>query len=31
VRGRPIMKSILMYSYFQAGILRGCNNPVGLI
>jgi hypothetical protein len=31
VRGRPTMKSILMSSHFQVGILRGCNNPACLI
>jgi hypothetical protein len=29
--GRPTMKSILMSSHFQAGILRGCSNLAGLI
>jgi hypothetical protein len=30
VRGRPTIKSMQMSSHFQIGILRGCNNPVGL-
>src|SRR6185369_17125723 len=30
VLGKPTMKSILMSSHFQEGILRGCKGPAGL-
>jgi hypothetical protein len=31
VRGKPTIKSILMSSHFQSGILRGRNNPPGFM
>jgi hypothetical protein len=29
VRGKPTMKSILMFSHFHSGILKGCRFLVG--
>jgi hypothetical protein len=31
VSDKPTMKSMLMSSHFQSGILRGCNNPLGFM
>jgi hypothetical protein len=31
VGGKPTMKSMLISSHFQSGILRGYNNPLGFI
>jgi hypothetical protein len=31
VRGKPSMKSVLISSHFQPGILSGYNNPPGFM
>jgi hypothetical protein len=30
VRGKPIMKSMQMFSHFHSGMLKSCRFPVGL-
>jgi hypothetical protein len=30
-RGRPTIKSMLMFFHFQEGMFRGCSNLAGLI
>jgi hypothetical protein len=30
VRGKPILKSIQMFSYFHSGMLKGCRFLAGL-